>query len=949
MTRINTNISSLTAQNSLQRSNDQLQTALTRLSTGLRINVGKDDPAGLIASEALKSDITSVTKAISNSERANEMIATADSALGQVSDLLNDVRGLVTEAANTGAMSADQIAANQLQVDSSLDAINRIAQVTSFQGRRLLDGSLDFTTAAWTGDSSKVTDLQINQANLGSGGSLAVDVEITTAATKGTIGAATGDAGVKAYGTITFQDDVAGSNTLRVTAPGAGTGSNGIRLEVVEDADTLTTAPTATYDSQAGKITIKVADSGTTAISDIEDAIESTGFTVAQTAGTGTVYDADSNVPAGVQASTTIEFADGTTMDLTASTLIGTAGNVQVHFIEDAGTLTTAPTAAWNAGANRLDITVNDAGTTTASKIAAAINAEATGAFTAEVSAGAGGYVAGDDAAIGVAAKAATITKGIAGTDLEMTFTAREAGTDANAYSVKFIEDGTAVGSPQALMNGNVLEIHVNSGADTTIAAIAAAVNTYGTSESPFTLTYTGTDANYEHGQAFALEGISLTTTSAAATKAVITHAITGVDASVVFTARNAGVAANQYTVKFIEDAGTLAGSPTAAMNGTELEITVNDTNNTNLSDIINAVNDYGTSNSPFTMSVTGTGLVYDPTQAWAGTSLAVTDAGNTMGQSAITSVAGEAEVNGVDMAASGGLNAVSGVLDNGTGAGDLVGPVVFQVTGSRGSQVFSFDTGTTAAQIATALIAASDAIGVTGSASGSNLTFSSVDYGSEGSVRIDVISDVEGSFTASLTATRDAGDDISGSINGVAATGRGTTLSVNSATLSMNITFDGATSADGDSTTFAIDGGGALFQLGPDVTTGQQARIGIQSVNSATLGGTSGRLYTLGSGEENELASDPTTAAAIVDEVITKVTSLRGRLGAFQKATLESNIASLTDTQENLTAAQSAIRDADFAAESANLTRAQILVQSGTSVLSIANQNPQNVLSLLR
>src|SRR5256885_442075 len=146
MTRINTNVSSLVAQTNLAKSNSSLQTALTRLSTGLRINTGKDDPAGLIASEVLKSDIVSVQNAITNSQRANQLISTADSALGQVSSLLNDIRGLVSEAANTGALSEDQIAANQLQIDSSLAAIDRISQTTSFQGRRLLDGSLGFVS-----------------------------------------------------------------------------------------------------------------------------------------------------------------------------------------------------------------------------------------------------------------------------------------------------------------------------------------------------------------------------------------------------------------------------------------------------------------------------------------------------------------------------------------------------------------------------------------------------------------------------------------------------------------------------------------------------------------------------------------------------------------------------------------------------------------------------------
>ena len=163
MTRINTNVSSLIAQRTLGRTNAQLQTSLTRLSTGLRINTGKDDPAGLIASEALRSEIISIERAITNTERANQLIATADSALGQVSQLLNDIRGLVSDAANTGALSDDQIAANQLQIDSSLEAIDRIAKITSFQGKRLLDGSLDFVAAGV--DRTSLQGLQIDQAN----------------------------------------------------------------------------------------------------------------------------------------------------------------------------------------------------------------------------------------------------------------------------------------------------------------------------------------------------------------------------------------------------------------------------------------------------------------------------------------------------------------------------------------------------------------------------------------------------------------------------------------------------------------------------------------------------------------------------------------------------------------------------------------------------------------
>jgi flagellin len=147
----------------------------------------------------------------------------------------------------------------------------------------------------------------------------------------------------------------------------------------------------------------------------------------------------------------------------------------------------------------------------------------------------------------------------------------------------------------------------------------------------------------------------------------------------------------------------------------------------------------------------------------------------------------------------------------------------------------------------------------------------------------------------------------------------------------------------------FSITGGGALFQLGGDVVTNQQARMGIGSMSTSTLGGPSGRLYELGSGQDKSLTRDMYGASRVIQEVINKVTGLRGRLGAFQATTLDSNMVSLTDTVGNLTEAESLIRDADFAKETARLTRAQILIQSGTAVLGISNQNPQNVLRLLQ
>ncbi|BBM05460.1 hypothetical protein HAALTHF_17200n [Vreelandella aquamarina] len=83
------------------------------------------------------------------------------------------------------------------------------------------------------------------------------------------------------------------------------------------------------------------------------------------------------------------------------------------------------------------------------------------------------------------------------------------------------------------------------------------------------------------------------------------------------------------------------------------------------------------------------------------------------------------------------------------------------------------------------------------------------------------------------------------------------------------------------------------------------------------------------------------------VDEALSTVDALRSDLGAIQNR-LESAIENLSTTETNLSAARSRIEDADYATEVANMTRAQILQQAGTSVLAQANQIPQNVLSLL-
>ena len=141
-----------------------------------------------------------------------------------------------------------------------------------------------------------------------------------------------------------------------------------------------------------------------------------------------------------------------------------------------------------------------------------------------------------------------------------------------------------------------------------------------------------------------------------------------------------------------------------------------------------------------------------------------------------------------------------------------------------------------------------------------------------------------------------------------------------------------------------------------PSVNSAQQISVGIGSVAASRLGGslddTGARFFlnSLKSGQDNELATgDSALASDILDKAILEVSKMRGRLGAFERNTIQTNVRSLQIGLENITASESKIRDADFAAETAKLTRAQILTQAGTSVLATANSSAQNVLALLQ
>lgn len=588
MTRINTNVASTRGLRNLNKANSGLDTALQRLSTGSKINSGKDNPSGLIAGESLRLQVTTIEQSIKNSNRASNVLATADGALGEISGLLNQIRGLVQEGLNSGALSSTEIEANQLQIDAALNAINRVSANTTFAGDKLIDGSKSFTTSISTANAAKLDDYQINEAFFGTSASVAIDATVDTVAERGQ---------------LTKSGAVEQDLSLEV---GGKDGNQVLFFDQGASLDDVATAINAVTDATG----VSAAVTGTA------------------TAGTGTIT------------------ATTDTVVLTETAAFG--DNVVISLVE---------------GSTNSGTSVNS------------VSGYGTGTITIEVE----------------------------------------------------LADGTG-------------------------------------------------------------------------------------------------------------------GTATAA---------------------------------------------------------SITDAINN------------------DSAASALVTAVGAGTTDTFATGD--GPVT--VNTGKSTQT---------------------------------LTLTSSEFGSNAFVETNVLSGVFATLDADSTAaTRDAGTDIAVTINGSRAQGDGLRASLKTSTLDVALTFDSAANTAANTVSLSVTGGGANFQIGEEVSASGQLGIGIEAVNTARLGGVTGKLYELGSGGGKSLldvgaGQSGADLVAIVDEALERVSTVRGRLGAIQKNVIETNISALGVALENISEARSQIVDTDFAEETAALTKGQILSQAGISVLAIANQQPQQVLSLL-
>jgi flagellin len=139
--RIFNNIASLNAQRILGVNNDRLAQSVERISSGIRINRGSDDAAGLAISEALRSDIRAMRQAVRNSNDGISLINIAEGALNEQSGILIRLRELASQA-STGTVGSTERQTIQLEFTALRSEIDRISSTTEFNGQKLTDGSL---------------------------------------------------------------------------------------------------------------------------------------------------------------------------------------------------------------------------------------------------------------------------------------------------------------------------------------------------------------------------------------------------------------------------------------------------------------------------------------------------------------------------------------------------------------------------------------------------------------------------------------------------------------------------------------------------------------------------------------------------------------------------------------------------------------------------------------
>jgi len=882
---INTNIPSINSQRNLNKSQNQLTTSLQRLSSGLRINSAKDDAAGLAIANRFTSQIRGLTQASRNANDGISLAQTAEGALTESTNIMQRVRELSIQSANSTNSSQDRLSL-QSEVNQLVSELDRIANTTTFNGLKLLDGSFTAQSFQIGAEANQTINVNVSGATASTIGinkvsstnatqGLEVATSAFSVATSGTAFNAQAIAAdtTTALGTlIADQAITVGTSTVNITAANSNRDAsdiaaaldavNGVRATASPNAAsfTVTTVPTSTEFGDVVRFDLVTGDGAQTSAVEIkvDPATYSTDFNTGVQAAVDAINVANGNDGDLTYNSTTrtITSAKGANIGIENFDVQDNASFTIASFTANAATDGTGYSFAVDGDAvavaftDAADFNASIANGDAAQDFADAING--TGALTAK---GVTATVLGAGAS-----RTVQVTRGLAdGTGAEgalsITAVAVTGGAGADTgggFTVAQIDGGTTI--------------------DAGVSAVLADDGTGATNEEAVIVPATIVETSQ-----LTFAGQTLTETGGAGS--------------------DSGIQVGSVSV-FIEQAGiNIQSNVGGGALGGGADGILNAAANTNaVLTAGSALSDASSGNffAAQTISIQGDGTS------------SVSLGANSTATEIAAAVNKASDTTGVRAAAR-TTATLSGLDTSGVVSLTLNGEVVSANV-----------TTTNLSELAIAINDKSGATGVSASISDDNTSITLIDATGN-----DI--DLE-NFTSSEAPNGVVAITVTGGEGTAVTLQDGTTLDLDSTTVGGNVEFQSNGSFTISSNVDATAGG--LFAGGSGVVNSSSLET-VNTIDISTVAGAN-------------------SAIDITDGALAKIDSIRADLGAIQNR-FTSTINSLDTAVENFSAARSRIQDTDFAAETANLTRAQVLQQAGVAMLAQANSLPQLVLSLLQ
>ena len=912
------NLSAMYAENDLNKTSNSLNTVLQQLSSGSKINSGADDAAGLSLVNGLQANNQALMQSQTNASEGVGLLTVADGALSQVNNLLNRAVTLATESAN-GTLNSSQDTASNQEYQSILSEISNIGSTTTYNGTAVFGSN----TNIYTGDSSttgaSVNDLNIRSLSSSNVGDTNGVMAYTSGASGGSVFVDLSTGGTNAASTDSLGTS---SQTTTLAVNYMTTGSNGAAVQA-----------TANISVGAGTTYANTATGLISAINGAGLGLNASFGTAAQAGATSTSNATAANASGGGATDTGIIISGssvgtgtssagelgaltvGGTSDTLGGTLSVTGSNGVVHTVT-LGTTNSTDTVAnlastinsanygITASTNSSIVNGNAVGTvltfSSASSTAAVAGTSVTDASTATVIAtnSAASVTTLASASVTAGESMAAVTVNAANQKLSGTLTLNEniAGAVTNGMTA----------SISGLTNGSgVITLGV-AGQTDTVANLTNFVNNNMLSTSGFkaVLSANGTAMNVDATSAVT-ETVTVTDSeTAGATDTAMTANLTGTPAISGTAASNVIGTLTGATAASVYTGGTLNIGSNAAIT---LGVSSGNSKTDTLADLEATVNkgDYGV-----TASLNTAGTVLSFSSANSAQQFNVANGAVTAANGAIVAsnnVANQNTIGTLTVGSSAGVTSGSSVT-----AGDTI-------SFNNGANVYTTNAtdGLTLANIATAIssknwgISAAVTTSGTGASETGIMTFTSTNASSKG-------------INVAANTTKDS------------VAGGTYVVSSNSPSVSNSTYYTtGITGSVSDTTT-----GGGTSNAG--IVSNGKGAGGIATTSYSDSAGTS-----LASTDLSNQA-DAESALTLLNQAVTAVSAQDGYIGA-QINQLNAVSSVLSTQSENVVSAQNAVQATDYAAATSNMSKYEILSQTGISALAQANSMQQEVTKLLQ